>query len=128
MQSSLDLSSFGISDRAEADIILNIEENFNILKGLYPNSYVSVGLYLHDYLYNLPILEKENIDENLRLNQYKFIDFNNKYNDRVLINTYDSFHYHHARFPGDYNLTHVPKGITPKFIKTKNIVSPLTLY
>ena len=91
MQSSLDLSSFGISDRAEADVILNTEENFNILKGLYPNFYVSVGLYLHDYLYNLPILEKENIDENLRLNQDKFIDFNSKYNDRELINTYDSF-------------------------------------
>ena len=89
-QSSLDLNSLGICDRAEANIILNTKENFNVLKNFYQNFYVSVGHYLHDYLYNLPILKKENIDEDLRLNEYKFLNFNSNYNDREMINTYDS--------------------------------------
>ena len=119
MQSALDLKSFGTGDRVKADIILNTKGNFNILKDLYQNLYVSIGHCLHEYLYNLPILEKENIDEELGLNQHKFLEFNNKYNDREIINTYDSFYYHHGKFPGKYNLIPVPKGNILKFIKTK---------
>ena len=54
-QRCLDLNSYSISDREEADIILNTKENFNILKNIYQNFYTSLGLYLHNYLYNLPL-------------------------------------------------------------------------
>ena len=92
-QSRLDLNSFCISGREEADIVLNTKKKkkINILKNIYQNFYVSVGHYLYDYLYNLPLLEKENIDEDSTLNEYPFLNFNSNYNDREIINTYDSF-------------------------------------
>ena len=91
-QSRLDLNSFCISGREEADIVLNTKKKkINMLKNIYQNFYVSVGHYLYDYLYNLPLLEKENIDEDSTLNEYPFLNFNSNYNDREIINTYDSF-------------------------------------
>ena len=103
-QSSLDLNSFSISDREEADIILNTKESLKFLKDVYQNFYGSVGHFLYDYLYNLPILEQDAIEKDLRLKEYKFFDFNSNYNDREMINTYDSFYYHFGRFPGNYNI------------------------
>lgn len=81
-----------------------------------------------DYLYNLLLLKKENIGKDLRLNEYKFLNFDNNYNDRAIISTYDSFYYNHSRFLGNYNLTPFPKGSVPKFIKTKDIILPLAFY
>ena len=127
-QSGIDLNSFGISDREEADIILKTKENFKILKHAYQNFYVLVGRFLRDYLYNLPILEQDAIDEDLRLGEYKFLDFNSNYDGREIINTYDSFYYHFGRFSGNYNIIPVPKGRIPGFTDTKDIISPLKLY
>ena len=103
-QSSLDLNSFSISDREEADIILNTKESLKFLKDVYQNFYGSFGHFLYDYLYNLPILEQDAIEKDLKLKEYKFFDFNSNYNDREMINTYDSFYYHFGRFPGNYNI------------------------
>ena len=127
-QSGIDLNSFGISDREEADIILKTKENFKILKLVYQNFYVLVGRFLRDYLYNLPILEQDAIDEDLRLGEYKFLDFNSNYDGREIINTSDSFYYHFGRFPGKYNIIPVPKGGIPGFTDTKDVISPLKLY
>ena len=54
--------------------------------------YTSVGHNLHYYWQNLPILEQESVDEDLRLNECKFIDFNNEYNQSEMINTFDSLY------------------------------------
>ena len=67
-QSGLDLSSFGISDRVEVDIISNTNENFNTLKDIYKDFYTAVGHNLHDYSNKLPIVKRESVDEDLRLN------------------------------------------------------------
>ena len=72
-------------------LFLILKKKINILKNIYQNFYVSVGHYLYDYLYNLPLLGKENIDEDSTLNEYPFLNFNSNYNDREIIDTYDSF-------------------------------------
>ena len=81
-----------ISDRAEADIIFQTKGNFKIAKEIYKNMYKTVGHKLQDYLQNLLILKQEIVDENLRLNEYKFRDFNNMCNQSEMINTFDSFY------------------------------------
>lgn len=81
---------------------------------MYQNFYTSLGLYLHIYLYNLPLPENENIHKDLILNEYKFIGFNNNYNNREIINTYDNYYFNHGRFSEIYNLIIFPKGNVPK--------------
>ena len=90
--------------------------------------YTTVGHNLPDYLQNLPILEQESVAEYLRLNKYKFTDFNNAYNQSETINTFDSFYYNFGRFPGDSNLISVAPGDIKKFIKSNGIISHLTFY
>ena len=80
---------------------------------------------MHNYLKNLPILEQESVHEDLRLNEYEFLDFNNAYNQSELINTFDSLYYNFGRFSGDLNLISVPQVEIPKFIKSNDIISPL---
>ena len=77
-------SSFGISDRGEADAIYNTIGNFKIIKELHKNLYTTVGKNLNEYLH-LPILEEEEIDKDLRLNEYKFLDFESNHNNMEVI-------------------------------------------
>ena len=58
-------------------------------------------------MHNCPILKQEKIDEDLRLNAFEFLNFQNNYNSKELLNTYDFFFYKFGRFPGDLDLTKV---------------------
>ena len=71
-------------------------------------------------------IDQVNID--LRLNKYKLLHLNSNYNYRDMINIYVSFYYHFGRFPGNYNLVHVPKGGAPNFVDTKDVILSLMLY
>ena len=77
-------SSFGVSDRGEADVIYNTIGNFKIIKELHKNLYTTVGNNLNEYLH-LPILEEEEIDKDLRLNEYKFLDFESNHNNMEVL-------------------------------------------
>ena len=85
----------------------DIIQNFKIVIELYMYLQNTIGEFLIEYLHNCPISKQEKIDEDLRLNTFEFLNFQNNYNSKELLNTYDFFFYKFGRFPSDLNLTKV---------------------
>ena len=67
-------------------------QNFEIIKELYMSLYNVVRDNLLEYSRNCPIFEQEKIDEDLRLNAFEFLNFQNNYNSKELLNTYEFFY------------------------------------
>ena len=63
----------------------------------------------------------------MQLNDWSFLDFSLSSSQKI-IKAFDSFYHLNSRFPADYYLISVPKGIIPDFIQTNNEISPLFLY
>ena len=74
-QNGLELMNDSINDKSENKIITDAIQNFKKVKELYMCLYNTVVDNLLEYLHNCPILEQEKIDEDLRLNVFKFLDF-----------------------------------------------------
>ena len=122
------MRNYSVTDKLENKSITDTTKNFKIVKELYMSLYNTVGDNLLEYLHKRPILDQEKIDEDLRLNAFEFLNFQNNYISKELHNTYDFFFYKFGRFPGDLDLVKFPQDKIPKFLKTTDIISPVALY
>ena len=117
------------------------ENNFNEIKILnkakimqvflkdYDNKiYKNIGQRFLEYLTKLPQTLINEIEKDLRLNLYSFIDIQNEANPEELFHASDQFFYRFGRFPGSNNLLVVPTGEIPYFVQSENIVLPIELY
>ena len=91
-QNGLELRNYSITDKSENKIMKDKIQNFKIIKELYMSLHNAVGDYLLEYPRNCPIFEQEKIDEDLRLNAFEFLNFQNNYNSKELLNTYEFFY------------------------------------
>ena len=85
-QNGLELANYSITAKSENK---TITDTFQNLKELCMSLYKTVGDNLLEYLHNCPILKQEKIDEALRLNAFNFLNFQNNYNSKEIINTCD---------------------------------------
>ena len=88
-QNGLKLRNYSITDKPENKIITDTIQNFKIVKELYMSLYNTIGDNLLEYLHNCPYLEQEKIDEDLRINAFEFLTFQNNYNSEELFSIYD---------------------------------------
>ena len=123
-QNGLELTNYSVTDKSENRIITDIIQSFKIVKELYMSLYNTTGDNLLENSNNSLILGQENIDTDLRLNAFKFLNFQNNYNRKEITNAYEFFFYRFGRCPGDLDLVKVPQSELTKFIKTfKNFAS-----
>ena len=99
-----------------------------LCKALYNVTYISIASNLHEYLRNIPKIELEKIDEDFRLNAFCFIDFENEYNTKEIIDYFNYFFHVFGRFPSNLDSIKIPQGEIPKFIKTNDVISSVQLY
>ena len=68
------------------------------------------------------------IEKDLRLNLYSFIDIRNEASTEEIFHAFDQFYYRFSRFPGSNNLLVVLTGEIPNFVGSENIFSPIEIY
>ena len=112
----------------ENKIVLNTTENLVLCKAVYNVTYISIASNQHEYLENIPKIDLGRIYEDLRLNGFYFIDFENEYNTKEIMDSFNYFFYVFGKFSSDLNLITIPQGEIPKFIKTNDAISPVQLY
>ena len=123
-----DINNIITSDPEEVNILNNTRSNFEITKNLYNELLAIIGINLHEFFINLGIEEKHKIDTDLANNGYFSWDPNEVYIQTLILATYRDFFYDTGRFPGRYELIHLPTPIMPSFIKSNDWISPRSLY
>ena len=127
-QNGLELINCSITDKSKNKVITDTIQSFKTVKELYMSLYNTVEDNLLKYLHNCLILEQEKLCKNFKLNAFKFLNCQNNFNSKKVINTYNVFFHRFGRFPGDLDLVKVPQGEIPKFLKTADIIFPVALY
>ena len=72
--------------------------------------------------------ERNRVDTDLTNNGYYTWDPNEAYIQGRILETYRDFFYEFGRFPGNNNIVPIPKAIIPRFIESRDVLSPLALY
>ena len=90
--------------------------------------YNNIGQRFLEYLTKLPETLINEIEKDLKLNLYSFIDIQNEANPEEIFHASDQFFYRFGRFPGSNNLLVVPTGEIPYFVQSENIISLTELY
>ena len=126
-QGVFDINDIITTDPEEVNILNNTRSNFEITKNLYHELLTSVGINLHEFFINLGIDEKHKINTDLTNNGYFSWDANEVYSQSRILATFRDFFYDTGRFPGRYELIHLPTPIMPSFIRSNDWISPRSL-
>ena len=127
-QGFLNLSDVDRSDITELNVLRNTRDNFEILKGVYNELLNAVAVRLHQFLKEIGHIKKQQIDTDLRNNNFETFDPQNAHIQQKILQTYTDFFYTTGRFPGNPRLISVPRGRIPSFINSEDIISPRYLY
>ena len=111
------------------ELIKNSVENITICKQTFKNFYDQISLYLTNTIRHLPADEINEIDQDLKRNNY-FVNLGNTntFSDHNILDTFCDFFQNHGRFPGSQELIIVPRPEIPNFIETQKIISTNELY
>ena len=126
------LNLSGVDDSSQSDfeeikIINDTIDNLAICKNYYSNIYANIGATFHQYLQKTPP-KIEEMEDDLTLNHYSFINLKNEYITEEVMHTFDRFFFAFARFLAIDNLAIIPTGEVPSFVKSSNVISPSELY
>ena len=127
-QGIFDINDIITTDSEEVNILNNTLSNFEITKNLYNELLTTVEINLHEFFINLGIEEKQKINTDLANNNYFRWDPNEVYIQTQILATYRDFFYETGRFPGRYELIHLPTPIMPSFIRSNDWILPRSLY
>ena len=127
-QGVFDLNDIITSDPDEVNILNDTRDNFEIVKGIYNELFVSVGINLHVYFKNLDFDKKQKIATDLTNNNYFVWDPYELHIQERILTTYRDFFYETGRFPGRNTLIHVPMANMPIFVQSRDWISPRALY
>ena len=112
----------------EIIILNNSKDNLSIYKDYYNKIYNNIGHHFAEYLETLLETLINEIEKDLRLNLYSFIDTQNELSSEEIYHAFEQFYYRFCRFPCSNNLLVVLKGEIPYFVNSENIISPIELY
>ena len=118
----LDISYF--SNPNEISILSQLSENLHICKEYYNSIYHNVAGCFQEYLIRLPDLFVEKMEDDININLFSNIDLKNEQDPAEIFKNFDAFFYKFGRLPAVEKLTVIPRGSTPSFVKTDNILSP----
>ena len=127
-QGFINLSDLQDSDPTEINILNNTRANFEIVKAVYNELFVSVGINLHEFFNIVGYLTKLKIDTDLTNNNFYPWDSNEDFIQNRILTTYRDFYYETGRFPGRPTLIPVPRARIPEFIRSQDVLSPRSLY
>ena len=127
-QGFINLSDLQDSDPTEINILNNTRANFEIVKTVYNELFVSVGINLHEFFKIVGYLTKQKIDIDLTNNNFFPWDPNEDFIQNRILTTYRDFYYETGRFPGRNTLIPVPRARIPEFIRSQDVLSPRSLY
>ena len=117
-QGFINLSNLQDSDPTEVNILNNTRANFEIVKAVYNELFVSVGINLHEFFKIVGYLAKQRIDTDLTNNNYFPWNPNEDFIQNRILTTYRDFYYETGRFPGRSTLIPVPRARIPEFIRS----------
>ena len=116
------------NDIEELKTINDTIKNLQTCKNYYAEIYANVGGSFQNYLKNPPDVLFKKMEDDLRLNLYSFIDLKNEPNTKEILHTFDRFFFAFGRFPANNELTIVPKGDVPSFVRWNDVILPSELY
>ena len=127
-QGFINLSDLQNSNPTKINILNNTRANFEIIKTVYNELFVSVGINLHEFFKIVGYLTKQRIDNDLTNNNFYPWDPNEDFIQNRILTTYRDFYYETGRFPGKNTLIPVPRARISEFIRSQGVLSPRSLY
>ena len=110
-------------------LIKNYVENIAICKQTYQNFYNQISQHLINTIRNLLADETNEIDWDLKRNNYIVnLGNTNVFSGHNILDTLCDFFQNHGTFPGSQELIIVPRPEIPNFIKTQKTISTNKLY
>ena len=127
-QGFINLSDMQDSDPTGVNILNNTRANFEIVKAVYNELLVSVGINLYEFFKIVGYLVKQRIDTDLTNNNYFPWNPNEDFIQNRILTTYRDFYYETGRFPGRSTLIPVSRARISEFIRFQDVLSPRSLY
>ena len=122
----------GIISQNETDVeelkIKDTTENLQICKNYYADIYANVGGSFQNYLKNASDVLIQKLEDDLRLNLYSSIDLKSDTDTKEILHTFDRFFFTFGRFPTINELTIIPMGYVPSFVRSNDVILPSELY
>ena len=101
---------------AETNLMKNYLLNLTVLKKTYQEIYDKIGASFAVVIQNLSEYEKGRINEDLQ-NHYINFDFKKNIVSNEILNIFCDFWFTHGRFPGNRELTVLPKALLPESVE-----------
>ena len=116
------------NNREQLRIINDTIGNLKTCKSYYADIYANIGCIFQNYLLNAPDVLIKKIQNDIRLNLFSGIDLKTKQNPSEILKVFDRIFFLYGSFAAINELTVVPTGDVPDFVKSKDVISSLELY
>ena len=126
--SNKEYESSDLTDSKKKDIIEKTFENLEYLKTFYENVFWDTGYFFHRSLKNMHNTLIKKLEDDLNREIYYTEKIKEEVDHTKLFQKFSQFFFKTGRFPGNMEMAIVPRGVTPTFVKSNQLINPFDLY